>query len=64
MWTKVRKHPSPFLHCAAADTSRPYAVNGLNQYMSAGAATFGYDLNGNLASTVNTPWSTAYLYDV
>jgi RHS repeat-associated protein len=48
----------------AANTSRPYAVNGLNQYTSAGPATFGYDLNGNLASTVNAPWSTAYVYDI
>jgi RHS repeat-associated protein len=48
----------------AANTSRPYAANGLNQYTSAGSATFGYDLNGNLASTVNAPWSTAYVYDV
>jgi RHS repeat-associated protein len=30
--------------------SRPYAVNGLNQYTSIGAAPFGYDLNGNLTS--------------
>ncbi|MGY4397339.1 RHS repeat-associated protein [Sphingomonas sp. UYAg733] len=30
--------------------SRNYAVNGLNQYMSGGAATFGYDANGNLTS--------------
>jgi RHS repeat-associated protein len=35
-----------------------------NQYLSAGSATFGYDPNGNLASTVNAPWSTAYVYDV
>jgi RHS repeat-associated protein len=39
-------------------------VNGLNQYTSAGPATFAYDPNGNLASTVNAPWSTAYVYDV
>ena len=37
----------------AAD--RPYAVNGQNQYTSAGSATFGYDANGNLASTANAP---------
>jgi RHS repeat-associated protein len=29
---------------------RPYAVNGLNQYTSAGAAGFGYDANGNLTT--------------
>ncbi len=30
--------------------SRSYATNGLNQYMSAGPAAFGYDANGNLVS--------------
>jgi YD repeat-containing protein len=48
----------------AVNASRAYAVNGLNQYMSAGPATFAYDPNGNLASTANAPWSTAYVYDV
>jgi YD repeat-containing protein len=38
-------------------------VNGLNQYSSAGAATFAYDANGNLISTVNQPYSTTYAYD-
>jgi hypothetical protein len=27
---------------------QPYAVNGLNQYTSAGSAAFGHDTNGNL----------------
>ncbi len=44
--------------------NRPYAVNGLNQYSSAGAATFGYDSNGNLIASVNPPISTSYVYDV
>jgi len=44
--------------------ARPHAVNGLNQYVSAGPATFGYDPNGNLASTANAPHTTAYVYDV
>jgi RHS repeat-associated protein len=48
----------------AVSASRPHVVNGQNQYTSAGAATFGYDPNGNLASTVNAPWSTSYVYDV
>jgi RHS repeat-associated protein len=43
--------------------SRDYARNGLNQYSSAGSATFGYDANGNLISTVNQPYSTSYAYD-
>lgn len=39
---------------------RTYAVNGLNQYTSAGGATFTYDANGNLASD----GSTTYVYDI
>lgn len=35
-------------------------VNGLNQYLSAGTAAFGYDDNGNLTSD----GSSAYVYDV
>jgi hypothetical protein len=35
----------------SAAVDRPYAANGLNQYGSAGGATFGYDSNGNLTST-------------
>jgi RHS repeat-associated protein len=48
----------------SASASRPHAVNGQNQYLSAGAATFGYDPNGNLSSSVNSPSSTTYVYDV
>jgi RHS repeat-associated protein len=44
--------------------NRAYGANGLNQYMSAGPATFGYDPNGNLVSVLNPPDSTTYLYDV
>ena len=44
--------------------SRPYAVNGLNQYSSAGAATFAYDANGNLVTATNPPYSSNYVYDV
>jgi RHS repeat-associated protein len=39
--------------------NRPYSVNGLNQYTSAGPATFAYDLNGNLTSD----GSTSFVYD-
>ena len=38
---------------------RDYAVNGLNQYESAGPATFCYDANGNLTADGRT----VYLYD-
>lgn len=44
-----------------------YAANTLNQYTSAGAATFGYDLDGNLTnqlSTLNPQLSTTYTYDI
>ncbi len=34
----------------ALNVSRSYAVNGLNQYTTAGPATFTYDANGNLTS--------------
>jgi RHS repeat-associated protein len=38
---------------------RPYAVNGQNQYTSAGSAAFTYDANGNLTSD----GSTTFTYD-
>jgi RHS repeat-associated protein len=40
--------------------NRAYVTNGLNQYSAAGAATFGYDLNGNLTSD----GSRTYAYDI
>lgn len=39
---------------------RSYAVNGLNQYTSAGPATFTHDANGNLTSD----GATTFAYDV
>ncbi|HEX8582956.1 MAG TPA: hypothetical protein VF680_00930, partial [Allosphingosinicella sp.] len=39
--------------------NRSYAVNGLNQYTSAGPAVFSYDANGNLTSD----GTTSYVYD-
>ncbi|HEX8238824.1 MAG TPA: RHS repeat-associated core domain-containing protein [Allosphingosinicella sp.] len=47
----------------SAAVDRPYAVNGLNQYGSAGGATFGYDSNGNLTSTTDPKGNTTYVYD-
>jgi RHS repeat-associated protein len=44
--------------------NRPYAVNGLNQYGSAGASTFGYDANGNLVAATQPPYTSNYVYDV
>lgn len=41
------------------NVNRSYATNGLNQYASAGPATFGYDSNGNLV----TDGTNSYGYD-
>lgn len=49
-----------YVWTGAVNVDRNYAVNGLNQYTSAGPAAFGYDLNGNLTSD----GSSAYVYDV
>jgi hypothetical protein len=38
--------------------NRPYVVNGLNQYSSAGAATFAYDTNGNLITATQPPYTS------
>lgn len=35
---------------SAVNVDRPYTSNGLNQYSTAGATSFGYDLRGNLTS--------------
>ena len=44
----------------AVAVNRPYSVNGQNQYIAAGPASFTYDANGNLTSD----GSTAFVYDV
>ncbi|WP_217430803.1 RHS repeat domain-containing protein [Sphingomonas bacterium] len=44
----------------AVNVNRAYAANGLNQYSSAGPATFQYDANGNLTSD----GTTTYAYDI
>jgi RHS repeat-associated protein len=43
----------------AYNVSRSYSVNGLNQYTTAGTATFAYDANGNLTSD----GTDSYVYD-
>src|SRR5688572_14666246 len=40
-----------YIYTGDINVSRPYARNGLNQYTTAGTASFTY-LNGNLVSTV------------
>jgi RHS repeat-associated protein len=44
---------------SAYNVSRPYSVNGRNQYTAAGGATFAYDANGNLTSD----GSSTFKYD-
>jgi len=44
---------------AHADVQRDYAVNGINQYSTAGGVSFTYDANGNLTSD----GSTTFTYD-
>jgi RHS repeat-associated protein len=49
-----------YAYTGAYNVNRNYAVNGLNQYVSAGPANFSYDANGNLTSD----GTTTYVYDV
>ena len=44
-------------------TSAGYVVNGLNQYLTAGSASFGYDADGNLVSRNDSLGTTTYAYD-
>lgn len=48
----------------SSNIDRNYGVNGLNEYSSAGAASFCYDANGNLTAAFGTSNPTVYLYDV
>jgi RHS repeat-associated protein len=61
--TKTRSNDA-YRFTGYVSVSRPYAVNGLNQYATAGtgigAATFTYDDNGNLTGD----GTNAYTYDV
>jgi RHS repeat-associated protein len=49
-----------YAYTAELDVDRNYTVNGLNQYSSAGPATFLYDPNGNLTSD----GTNSYAYDI
>jgi len=57
--TKTRSNDA-YRFTGYVNVSRPYAVNGLNQYATAGSATFTYDANGNLTGD----GSNSYGYDV
>lgn len=54
------RNNSSYEFTGAVNLSRAYTVNGLNQYLTSGPATFTYDANGNLTSD----GSGAYVYDV
>jgi RHS repeat-associated protein len=49
-----------YVYGGLVSVNRTYAVNGLNQYTSAGPASFTYDDNGNLTSD----GTNSYTYDV
>jgi hypothetical protein len=49
-----------YVYTGDVNVNRNYAVNGRNQYISAGPATFGYDANGNLTSD----GASSFVYDV
>lgn len=59
---KVRTNDS-YAFNKYVNSTRDYAKNGLNQYLSAGAATFQYDANGNLISETGGPSNATYVYD-
>lgn len=48
-----------YIATSAVAVNRPYAVNGLNQYTTAGPASFIYDADGNLISD----GTNSYVYD-
>jgi RHS repeat-associated protein len=48
--TQQTSNNDAYAWTGAVTVNRAYATNGLNQYTSAGPASFAYDLNGNLTS--------------
>lgn len=59
MTTRTTSNDS-YVWTGDVNANRNYAVNGLNQYSSAGPASFSYDANGNLTGD----GSSAYVYDI
>jgi RHS repeat-associated protein len=57
--TKTRSNGA-YTFTGYVSVSRPYTVNGLNQYTAAGSASFTYDDNGNLTGD----GTNTYAYDV
>lgn len=58
--TSVSRDNDAYAFTGYVNVDRSYVANGLNQYSSAGSASFGYDANGNLTSD----GTTAYAYDI
>ncbi|MEQ7874296.1 RHS repeat-associated core domain-containing protein [Sphingomonas sp. ASV193] len=58
--TSESRDNDAYAYTALYNANRSYGVNGLNQYISAGSATFIYDANGNLIGD----GSATYLYDI
>lgn len=58
--TQATRSNDAFAYTDRYNVSRSYIANGLNQYASAGPASFGYDLNGNLT----TDGANTFVYDV
>ncbi|MEI6487007.1 MAG: RHS repeat-associated core domain-containing protein [Sphingomonadales bacterium] len=57
--TTETRNNSDYVWTGGVDVARTYTVNGLNQYVSAGSATFTYDANGSLTSD----GTSSYVYD-
>jgi hypothetical protein len=49
-----------YVYNGDVNVDRAYTVNGLNQFLTAGPAAFGYDANGNLTGD----GTTSYVYDI
>jgi RHS repeat-associated protein len=69
--TKRTHDNSAYLYADTPTYTRPYSVNGLNQYSQTGPAgsptsIFGYDADGNLQTSTDTASNvtTTYSYDV
>ena len=58
--TSIANSSNAYAFTGHYNVNRTYAANGLNQYTSAGPASFTYDANGNLTSD----GTTSYVYDV
>lgn len=56
----LSKSNNSFIFNGLYNVNRNYVANGLNQYTTAGSASFTYDANGNLTSD----GTTTFLYDI